>query len=42
MIWQKLYRDLVRQHSHLDWEEFSMTLAYDIGIINKFIEKENN
>ena len=42
MIWQKLYRDLVRQHSHLDNPEFEITLSYDIGIMKKFIEKENN
>lgn len=42
MIYQQLYKQLVCQHSHLAWEEFKVTLDYDIGIMKKFIEKENN
>jgi len=42
MIYQQLYKQLVYQHSHLDWEEFIVTLDYDIGIMKKFIKENIN
>ena len=41
MIYQKLYRELIRLHTHLDYEEFKISLEYDIGIINKFIKGDD-
>lgn len=41
-IWQPLYREIVRQHIDIEWEVWSIVVAYDIGIMNKVIKNESN
>lgn len=41
MVWQKLCNELIWQHTHLDLEEFLITLNCDVKIINKFIKGDD-
>lgn len=41
-MYQKLYREIVRQHSDMEFPEFQIVLSYDLHLFEEFINEENH